>query len=242
VPDTKLQGDPRVQPKLKSILTALFAISLHCGCQSHRNGDAIRASSAAKPTAADLKFESSEDPPIKARTHYAAGQLAEDQKDFNRAIEQYWAAVKIEPKYKAALYRLGIVYCMLQHYPDAVVAWKLYIKATDGDANGYSNLGFCHELAGHYADAEEAYRHGIEKDPQSNPCRVNYGLMLARANRITEATIQLQAVLTPAEVHYNLASVFEQQGLKERARVEYRKALTIDPQMADAEVRLSFLK
>jgi tetratricopeptide (TPR) repeat protein len=232
----------RVHTKTGFIIGGLGVVAFLCGCQPNNKAEAIRASGSAKPTVADLKFESSEDPPIKARTHFAAGQLAEDQKDFNRAVEQYWAAVKIDPKYKAALYRLGVVYCMLQHYPDAVVAWKLYIKATDGDATGYSNLGFCHELAGHYADAEEAYRHGIEKEPQSNPCRVNYGLMLARANRITEAMIQLQAVLTPAEVHYNLASVFEQQGLKERARVEYRKALTLDPGMADAEVRLSVLK
>jgi Flp pilus assembly protein TadD len=68
---------------------------------------------------------------------------------------------------------------------------------------------------------------------------VNYGLMLARQNRIGEATIQLQSVLTPAEVHYNLGSVYEWQGKKDRARVEFRKAIDLDPAFTEAETRLS---
>lgn len=215
----------------------LIAMML-CGCQSSKNAGATAHSH----TPDDLKFETMQDPPFKARTHVAAGQLAESQGDTNRAIEQYLAAIKIEPKNKDALYRLGVVYCSARRYPDAIAAWKQYIKATDGDATGYSNLGFCRELAGDRREAENAYRKGIEKDPQNNPCRVNYGLLLARDNRITEATIQLQTVLTPAEVHYNLASVFEYEGRYDQARSEYRKALDLDPNLADAEARLSVIK
>lgn len=210
------------------------------GCKSAQKDKDAQAEANKPPL--DAKFETQQDPPIKAKTRFAAGQLAESQGKLNKAIEQYWEAVRIEPKYKEPLFRLGVVYCQLKHYPDAIVAWKQYLKATDGDPTGYSNLGFCHELAGQHDEAEKAYRKGIEKDPKNVPCRVNYGLMLARDNRIAEGTIQLQAVLTPAEVHYNLASVYEFQGRKEMARGEYRKALTLDPNLADAEVRLSILK
>ena len=214
------------------------------GCQSWKGSkDSARTTGGANgPTAADIKFETSEDPPIKAKTRFAAGQVAESRKDLNSAIEQYWAAVKIEPKYREPLYRLGIVYCELKHYPDAIVAWKQYIKAADNDATGYSNLGFCYELSGRHTEAEDAYRKGIDRDPKNNPCRVNYGLMLARDGRTTEAVIQLQAVLTPAEVQYNLASIHEQQGRREVARAEYRKALNLDPSLFDAEVRLSAMR
>jgi tetratricopeptide (TPR) repeat protein len=222
-------------------LTAALAIMVAFGCQSKHSADKS-ANGSARVTAEDTKFETTEDPPVKAKTRFAAGQLAESQKDYGKAVEQYWAAVKIDPKFKAALYRLGVVYCQLKHYPDAIVAWKQYLKAAENDATAWSNLGFCYELAGRHGDAEEAYRRGIERDPKNNPCRVNYGLMLARDNRMGEAMIQLQAVLTPAEVHYNLASIYEQQGLKERARSEYRRALTLDPTLSDAEVRLSILQ
>ena len=108
-------------------------------------------------------------------------------------------------------------------------------------AVGYSNLGFCHELAGDPAEAERAYRTGIERDSDSTPCRINYGLMLARHGRIEEGVAQMQAVLSEAEVHFNVGSVHEGQGRLELARMEYRKALELDPKLRDATLRLEKL-
>lgn len=227
--------------RLKNCFILAAVLLLVAGCHAPKEASAS-AKERAKISEADVKFETSEDPPLKAQTHFAAGQLAESQGNYPVAIEQYWAALKLQARYREPLYRLGIVYCHLEHYPDAIVAWKEYLKAAEGDATGYSNLAFCYELAGKHVEAEEAYRKGIDKDPANNPCRVNYGLMLARDNRIAEATLQLQTVLTPGQVHYNLASVYEHQGSKERARSEYRKALGLDPSLADAEVRLSVMK
>ena len=219
----------------------LSAVLLIGGCNAANHSDP-RAEGSGKVNAADVKFETSEDPPLQAKTHFAAGQLAETRGDYLVAVEQYGKAIKLQPKCKEALYHLGIVYCHLERYSDGIIAWNEYLKATDGEATGYSNLGFCYELANKHSQAEAAYRQGLEKDPNNNPCRVNFGLMLARDNRIGEATIQLQAVLSPAEVHYNLASVYEQQGHPDRAKAEYRKALDADPSLSDAEVRLSVLK
>jgi tetratricopeptide (TPR) repeat protein len=223
-----------------SVSVLALAALLAAGCQSSNNSSA-GAKSNPRTTNPD-KFETTADPPLKARTRFAAGQLAESQGDTNRAIQQYWEAVKVDPKCDEALFRLGVLYCQLKDYPDAIISWKLYLKATNDDATGYSNLAFCEELAGHRAAAESAYRKGLEKDPQNRACRVNFGLMLARDNKLSEATIQLQTVLTAAEVHYNLASVMEQQGKKDQARAEYRKALDLDPNLSDAQVRLDVMK
>jgi tetratricopeptide (TPR) repeat protein len=187
-------------------------------------------------------FENSEDPPIKAQTHYAAGQVSESQGDYPGAIKQYKEALKLNPKLKGAVYREAICLSHLKKFPEAVASWRRYIELTDGDVRGYSNLGFCYELAGQTDEAEAAYLRGIEKDPKNVPCRTNYGLMLARLNRTAEAKLQLQAVLSPAEVHYNLASVLEHQGRREAARQEYQKALSLDPNLTEAQQRLSELK
>jgi len=187
-------------------------------------------------------FETSEDPPITAETHFAAGQLAETQGDFAGAVKHYDDALKLEPKHRKAIFREAVCYGQLKKFPKAVAAWKKYIEATDGEANGYSNLGFCHELAGQIDEAEAAYLRGIEREPKNVACRTNYGLMLARLGRTAEATLQLQAVLSPAEVHYNLASVLEHQNRKEAAKAEYRKAIELDPSFQDAQTRLSALQ
>ncbi len=188
------------------------------------------------------RFETTEEPPVNAATHFAAGQLAESQNDSARALEQYRKAIKLNSRHLPSLYRMGVVYAELKQYPQAIETWKQYIKAADGSAVGYSNLGFCCELAGRFDEAEAAYRKGIEKDPKSRPCRINYGLMLARSDHEAEATTQLQAVLTPAEVHYNLGSVYELRGKIAQAREEYQKALSVDPGFADARTRLGGMR
>lgn len=182
------------------------------------------------------------DPPIAADTRFAAGQLAESRGAFAQAAEQYQQAIQLDPKHAEAMFHLGVVYATMKKYPEAIGVWKRYIKLTGESPQAYSNLGFCYELAGRPEDAEQAYQRGIQKDPTASACHVNYGLMLVRRGRVGEGKLQLGAVLKPAEVHYNLGSVYESQGKKAQAKAEYRQALALDPQFTDATTRLGELE
>ncbi len=181
------------------------------------------------------------DAPLTANTHYAAGQLAEQQGDVPRAITQYEAANNLDHNMTGPLLRLGLLYTQLGQFDQAVDAWNRYIKATKNDAAAYCNLGYTLELAGRSAEAESAYKSAIQRQPRNETARVNYGLMLARAGRISESLAQLQVVLTPAEAHYDVASVYESEGKKDAAKAEYRTALNLDPDMNDAQARLAAL-
>ena len=220
-----------------TIGAAAAAIVLGVGCENNRKKDDAAAASREQRRPRVAKDDVKE-PPITAQTRYAAGQLAESQGNGPRAVEQYEAGLRADPKHLASLYRLGVVHAQAKQFDKAIDAWKRYVKATNGAAAAYANLGFCHELAGQLAEAEAAYEKGIARDGRSEPCRVNYGLMLARLGRTSEATIQFQFVLPPAAVQYNLASVHEQQGRREQAKAGYRKALELDPNFVDAQTRL----
>jgi tetratricopeptide (TPR) repeat protein len=186
-------------------------------------------------------FDKVKDPTISADTWFAAGQLHEAQGNIPSAIEQYNNALKQNDEHHGALYRLGVLYATTRNYPEAIKSWKRYIDVTHHSAVGYSNLGFCHELAGDTAEAERAYLTGIERDSDSAPCRVNYGLMLARHGRVDEGIAQMKPVLSEAEIHFNIGSVHEGQGRKELARAEYKKAVQLDPKFKDASKRLQKL-
>jgi len=216
-----------------------------CGSDNKSSQGAIQAvegKEAREMNSARGEFEKSEDPPLTASTHFAAGQLNETQGAPALAIEQYEMALKLDPKFSAALFRLGIVYSQLKQYPKSIDAWNRYIEVTNQAAAGYSNLGYCQELAGDAEAAEKSYQAGIERDASSEPCRVNYGLMLARQGRIEEAKEQFGAVLSPAEAHYNIASVLQQQGKKDAARAEFKEAIKTDPKLIDAASRLAELE
>ncbi len=218
----------------------VLTIAIAAGCSQDQGTSGMSRSDLDKMNAEKNKFETQNNP-INANTRFAAGQLAESRGEFPVAIEQFNAALKIDPANAPSLFHLGLIYTSQQQYSEAINTWKQYIKVTNGSAGGLSNLGFCYELANQPADAEAAYKSGIAREPLNQPCRVNYGLMLARQGRIAEATAQLQSVLPPAEVHYNLASVLESKGQKIAAKAEYQKALEMDPDMGDAKSRLAAL-
>ena len=212
------------------------------GCAQHDNSpNAHQNPSAAAAIGADdgREFEKRRNPAIRSDTRYAAGELAETRGAYAQAAEQYRQSLKQDPNHLPSLYRLGVVLAQLRNYPDAIATWKRYLQATHDSAAGYSNLGFCYELANRPDEAEAAYLKGIRKDPRHVACHVNYGLMLIRRGRDDAGRQQLQAVLKPAEVHYNVASAYESLGRKEQAKLEYRKALELDPGLTDAQVRLS---
>ena len=187
-------------------------------------------------------FETTKEPPIEAKTFFAAGQLAESQGRLPDAVVQYKKAIAAKADYADAIFRLGIVYTQQKDFTHAIETWENYISTTGGGATGYSNLGFCQEVAGNPSAAETAYKEGISKDPRNEPCHVNYGLMLARHGKPNEALLQLQTVLTPAQAHYDLASVYESQNRRLEARAEYRKAIALDPQFDEAKTKLAALE
>ena len=125
------------------------------------------------------KFETSEDPPFNADTRFAAGQLAESQNNPTAAVDQYREALRLNPNHQPSMYRLAIIHTQAKQYSQAIEMWKQYVRATNGSATAYSNLAFCYELAQEPNEAEQAYKKGISHDPRDQPCRVNYGLMLA---------------------------------------------------------------
>jgi tetratricopeptide (TPR) repeat protein len=224
--------------------TGLVGIVLMAGCsngfKANQSVHGISQEEAAELNSQHSRFEHGDDAAFTAQTHYAAGQLAESQGALPMALQHYQAALKIEPRNLPCLYQLAVVATKVKAYPDAIAAWQRYVDETK-DATSYSNLGFCYELAGQSASAEAAYQQGISHDPRNQPCRINYGLMLARAGKATEATQQLAAVLPEAQVHYNLGSVYEQQSKRELAKAEYRKALELDPRLSEAQARMTAL-
>ena len=229
----------------KSVLLALIAAlatGLMTGCggaaPSGRQAGAASAEEHRQRVSPRDDFEAGREVPINADTHFAAGQFAEGQGNLPMAMDQYAKALKLDPKHKDSLYRTGIVQVKQRSFNAAIDTFTRYVEATKGDATAYANLGFAYELSGRATEAENAYRKGIQREPTNAACRVNFGLMLARKERFNEATLQMQTVLSEAEVHYNLASVYESLGRREQAKLEYKKAIELAPNLREAQARL----
>ncbi|MGH7178172.1 MAG: tetratricopeptide repeat protein [Tepidisphaeraceae bacterium] len=231
--------------RTRYVLAALAIVLSFSGCKNDQDTAMIKglsAEDANRLNAPRSAFETANDPPFNAETRFAAGRLAETQNAYPAAIAQYNEALKINPNYLPAMYRLAVVQTFLKQYPQAIEAWKRYVAASNGSADSYNDLGYTYELAGHSSEAEAAYRAGLARDPSNGPCNINLGLLLVRTDRVNEGALFLEKTLKPAEVHYNIGSVYQQLGKKEQAIEEFRKALELDPSMKEAKARLKQLQ
>ncbi len=219
-------------------MASLLAIAV-VGCN---NSGQRQVSRSQPPVLAQDNFELAKEPAINAETRFAAGQLAESRGDFRRASLQYVQALKLDPNHLKAMNRLAVVYAMTRQYDQSIEIARRYVNATNRSADAWNNLAQCYEFANRNDEAEDAYKSGIAANGTNVPCRVNYGLWLARKDRVDEARAQMSAVLKPAEVHYNIASVLEMQGNKPAAKVEFAKALEADPTFSDAKKRLAAIE
>ncbi|QOV91312.1 tetratricopeptide repeat protein [Humisphaera borealis] len=233
-------------PIFAKFILATFTVASAAGLLTGCGGAAPSGRQAGSASAEELRqrqaprddFEAGKEVPINADTHFAAGQFAEGQGNLPMAMDQYAKALKLDPRHKDSLYRTGIVQVKQRQFNSAIETFSKYVEASKGEATAYANLGFAYELAGRTTEAENTYRKGIQREPTNAACRVNYGLMLARKERFNEAILQMQTVLGEGEVHYNLASVYESMGRKEQAKIEYKKAIELAPNLRDAQARL----
>jgi tetratricopeptide (TPR) repeat protein len=223
-----------MKSRLKLVTPLLLAAIAGC----HSATQQQQADATARQQAMKDKFEVSHDPPIQAQTFFASGQLLQSQDRFDEALAQYKKALEITPTYLDAIYATATTYTQMKDFDNAITTWKKYVEKTGGSATAYNNLAFCEDLAGDPSAAEISYQRGIVVDPKNEPCHVNYGLMLARHGRANEGLAQLQMVLTPAKAHYDLASIYEQQGRLLEARAEYQVAIELDPKLQEANQRL----
>jgi tetratricopeptide (TPR) repeat protein len=179
---------------------------------------------------------------ISAETHFAAAQLAEGQGRLPAAVDQYRRALQVDANHVPSLYGLARIFTLSRNYSQAIPAWERYVRATNEDPSAWNNLARCYELADQWADAEASYLRALQRSPEHRQTRINYGLMLAKRDRIDESREQLAKVLPETAVEYNLGSVYELRGMKKQASERYRAALALDPNMREAAQRLAGLR
>ena len=122
---------------------------------------------------------------------------------------------------------------------DAAAAYAALVRDRPDYVGTYYHLGAVYRRLNRPADAEATYQTGIAKHPDGPLCHVNYGLMLVRKSDVDNAVKQLSAVLKPAEVNYNIASVYSELGRKDLAQFYYKRSLQCDPGFVPARQKLA---
>jgi tetratricopeptide (TPR) repeat protein len=107
--------------------------------------------------------------------------------------------------------------------------WLKAIQLDPGHADAYVGLGMIHLKEKNPKEAIEFFERGIGLNPNLRQGSVGIALSLELMGENTKAIKRLEDLLqdrheTP-EVHYHLGRLYEKEGQKERALLEYKKAL-----------------
>lgn len=179
-----------------------------------------------------------ETPRVNATTLFAHASLLERQGDFQRASEQYRAALKAMPNFVAARNRLGITLNKLGKHAEASKEFR-QVLARDGSLSFVqNNLGFSLYLEGKYEEAEVVLRRAIELNPGFARAHMNRGVVLAKLGRFDEALVEFKQAGGEADAHYNIAMIQTEAGRYADAALSLDAALRLNPKLEAARQQL----
>jgi tetratricopeptide (TPR) repeat protein len=200
-------------------------------------GDALRASAAALPSAAVT-------PPRPVLTLEMRGDIYMARKQFRDAIDifhecpesavienkigigyhqlyelklakkSYQKAIKLNSKYAEAVNNLGTVYYAERSFRKSIKYYKRALKLQPASASIWANLGSAYFAKHDFKHAAKAYDQALTLDPMVFDHHSQYGTLLQ------ERTLEDRA-----KFHMYLAKAFAQRGDKEKAVLYLRKAL-----------------
>jgi tetratricopeptide (TPR) repeat protein len=150
---------------------------------------------------------------------FNTGVEAAKAKNYDAAIEAFKQAGEADPKQDAVWSRLGEV------YEDRATTRKGAERMAD------------------YNAAVENFQKAIDLKPEDPAYRYHSSVMLARSNKLPEATAQLEKAvqLDPTQAsrgYRNLGIVYFETNRSEPAEAAFKKAIELDPKNADAQFQL----
>jgi superkiller protein 3 len=122
-----------------------------------------------------------------AEEHFQKGNEYAQQGQFQEAIDEYLAALEIEPEHVSALTNLGVAYYNTGRLQEAITQYEKAIAIAPEDADIYSNLGAAYVQTGQMEKALEQYQKAVELEPNLAQAHFGLGVIYAELDQTEEA-------------------------------------------------------
>lgn len=154
------------------------------------------------------------------------------------AIEEYRAALELDPDDLESQCRLGTVYYADDQGLPATICFSRAVEKNPGYAPAHLGLGLIHLLRGSVDAAIQKFQWAITIDPTSAEAYNFLGNALRQKGQLEEACAAYRQAIalqpTYAQAHNNLGLVTLELGRPEEATASFREALAIFPDYVPA--------
>ncbi len=186
--------------------------------------------------------------PNAPQLHYDLGLALKNQDDAAAAIPELETAEKLDPSQPEAPYLLGVLYLQAGRYDDAARELNLSLKLRPENGDGWATLGSVDNNLNKLPEAESALREAIKQLPQQPDPHLTLAAVLAKENQPGEATAERKKAADlmranmnrqRAEVSTNSGNTLLKSGKVDDAIVDFREALSFDPDYPEAHLGLA---
>ena len=171
--------------------------------------------------------------PNKARPYNNLGVALDQAGQSEAAIENYYAAIKINPYYGNAHYNLGSAFARKGQLNSGIAHMTRALELEPNNYEAHNNLGIALLIQGAPQKAATHFRKALEINADYASAHNNLGIAMGRQHNLSEAVFHFQEALrldpAYAEAHNNLGNAYRDQGKFEAAKQHFSKALSINP-------------
>jgi tetratricopeptide (TPR) repeat protein len=171
--------------------------------------------------------------PNKARPYNNLGVALAYAGQSDAAIDNYYAALKINPDYGNAHYNLGSILARKGHLKSGIAHMTKALELEPNNYEAHNNLGIALLIRGEPQKAATHFRKALEINANYASAHNNLGIAMRRQHNLSEAIFHFQEALrldpANAEAHNNLGNAYRGQGKFKAAKQHFNEALRINP-------------
>jgi tetratricopeptide (TPR) repeat protein/MinD-like ATPase involved in chromosome partitioning or flagellar assembly len=169
------------------------------------------------------------------------GDREAEQKNFDKALEKYNQAIKLDPSYWLAYFSRGRVYLERKQLDEALADYDEVTKLNANYAEAYVGRGDVYWQRRDFDNALPAYTRAIQLNPGLSNAYVNRGKVLAEQGRRDQALDDYNSAI---ELSRNnpfaflwRGTVYSASGEYDRAIVDFNHALDLKPDLSEAFIK-----
>ncbi|MBB73506.1 MAG: hypothetical protein CMJ75_03205 [Planctomycetaceae bacterium] len=178
---------------------------------------------------------------IDANVYEKAAEVLEKRGDFTGALEQYEKGLEADPNHSLMLVKRARLLTRLGEYQLAEKSYQRAVQAASDDVLPVHDLGLFYAERGRIDAALTMLAMAVKLDPENPRYRNNLARVLIDVDRVDDAVLQLEAVLSPAKARYNAGYLLRERKAYQQARTQLQQAIKLDPSFEEAKHLLADL-
>jgi len=183
--------------------------------------------------------------PFLVRPYNNLGEAYDNLGRYDLAIEEFEAALRLDPNYFFALSNLGNIYGKKKEYGQAISYTKKALQKKPDYATGHYNLAKALHMTGNPDKAMSSYRLAIKYNPYFEEAFFNLGFLAIERKQFDEAIDNFKSFLKmqprQPKAHFGLATSYAMMGKQEKAKQYYKNAIAYDPEFLSPYINLANL-